>query len=253
MIACVIDDAYASGYHGGMSKQTVSSPTTQKTVPPKKKRWIRWVVVTVVIAVPFLLSLGAAGYYYARYQDLNKMSADQFSQRENEETIRAVARLYSLPKDEQPSIAAIKDKDAVKQQYPFLSQAENDDVLLLYKTAQLAILYRPSTGQLVKVGALNIQNTAKVKVIGTAAERQTAVKTLNDAKLAASDGGDAKTTPVGVTVVDLTGKNAALTAQVATALKGQVSALPAGEDKPSDADVLVIVGTTASDATNVAP
>lgn len=217
----------------------------QQLVSKKERSWIRWLIIAVAVLVPFLLVAGAGAYYYRQYTTLNKMTAEQFSQRENDKTIKAVAKLYSLPKDEQPSIAAIKDKEAVKKQYPFLSQAENDDILLLYKNAQLALLYRPSTKQLVKVGALNIQNSDKISVIGKLADRQAAVKTLTDAKLNSVDGGDAKASYVGITVVDVTGTNAALAAQVATSLKGQVAPLPSGEEKPADTAVLVIAGSAA--------
>lgn len=222
----------------------------KETITPNKKskKWLKRLLVALVIILPLVGTSVFGAVYYKKYKDLNAMTADQFSQRENAKTIKEVGKLYSLPKDEQPSIAAIKDKEAVKKQYPFLSQAENGDILLLYKDAQLAILYRPSTKQMVKVGALNIQGDQtsqqlKIGVIGKQAERQAVVKTLGDSKLSAVDSGDAKGNYATTTVVDISGKAAEQTAQVATAIKAQVGSMPAGEDKPAGIDILVIVGT----------
>lgn len=205
--------------------------------------------VALLIMALFAGSVAAALYYRKQYQQLDRMTAEQFSVRDNARVIKSVGKLYSLPKGEDPSIATIKDKDAVKKQYPFLEQAENGDALLLYQKAQLAILYRPSTKQLVKVGALNVQNsaTATIKVIGTATARAAVLKTLGDNKVTATDAGDAKTTHTGVTIVDVSGKNSTAANQLATLLKGQVGSLPAGEDAPaSGTDLLIVAG----DATN---
>lgn len=208
---------------------------------------VKYKVIGIVLVVLVLgASMATSLIYYRKYQELNRMTADQFSQRSNQKIIGKVSRLYSLPTDEQPSIATIKDKETVKKQYPFLSQAENDDILLLYQKAQLAILYRPSTGQLVKVGALNISDdkaaSARIKVIGAITDRENVGKLLTDSKLTFTQG-EAKSSYSGVTVVDLTGKNEAQAKNLATIVKGQVGSLPTGEDKPADVDLLIIAGS----------
>lgn len=51
-----------------------------------------------------------------------------------------------------------------------------------------------------------------------------------------------KSTYTTTILVDLTGKNATQTAYLAQKLKGKVGLLPSGEIKPSNADLLVILG-----------
>lgn len=200
--------------------------------------------VANVLVIVGLAAFG--GYYYRQYQHLksNPPSADAVAQQEVDKTVTAVAKLYNLPKDEKPTIATVKDKDATKKQYgAFFNNAENGDVSLIYSNAKLAILYRPSTNKIVNVSTVTIQNnTAKVKVIGTSSARKTVADTLKAQQLATTDGGDAKTPPTTITVVDLSGKNADEAKKIADTIKGTVGTLPAGEDKPTDADILIVAG-----------
>lgn len=212
-----------------------------KTIRLKQRKGLITVVV-VIIAALVVGGLGWSTWYYRnKYNQLNSMSGDQFAERENNRIIGDVGKLYSLPKDEQPSIATIKDKETVKKQYPFLSEAENGDTLLLYKDKQLAILYRSSTKQLVKVGALNIQDGPTVKVIGKADDRKAVEKALTDGKQAYTAEA-AKTDIRGVTVVDLSGKKADQAVALAAKVGGAVGTAPEGEAIPNDVDFVIYVG-----------
>lgn len=199
--------------------------------------WGIYSLVVVALAV-------FGGYYFMKYRHLNSMTADQFSQQQTDRIISSVGKLYSLPKNEQPDVATVKDKEALKKQYPFFDQAENADVVLIYKKAQIAILYRPSAEKIVKSGAVNVQSQLNVRVIGKTTDRQAVEQTLTAAKIAFTDGGEAKANYIGVSVVDLSGNNATQAKALADQLKGQVVAtLPAGEDKPDKTDILVISGS----------
>jgi hypothetical protein len=66
--------------------------------------------------------------------------------------LQKVGQLIQLPQNETPSMATINDAASAKAGQPFLKDAENGDVLIVYSTAGEAILYRPSTNKLVAVG-----------------------------------------------------------------------------------------------------
>ncbi len=198
----------------------------------------------VVLALIGLAAFG--GFYYNKYNDLKNSSPEKLQQAQLEDTVDAVGKLYALPKDEKPDIATVKDKEALKKQYPFFDQAENDDVVLIYKTAKVAILYRPSTKQLIKVGPVNIENGLSIRTIGSDAERASVEKLLTDNKLSFTSGGAAKTAVSGVIVIDLKGTNGDQAKKLAEIVKGTVGTLPAGEDKPADVDLLVISGPVAT-------
>jgi hypothetical protein len=51
-------------------------------------------------------------------------------------------------------VAAIADAAQAKLGQPFLADAENGDVLIVYQQAGEALLYRPSTNKLIAVGPI---------------------------------------------------------------------------------------------------
>ena len=137
----------------------------------KSKNLVKVSVVTVV-----LIALVAAGAWYGlKYRtersNLAKNYASALAQIETykqdpnaaakaqaDKTITNVDKLYSLPKDETPSVASVSDKGKLKSQ-PFFVNAENGDVTLIYSKAKLAILYRPSTDKIINVSSVTIQDT----------------------------------------------------------------------------------------------
>lgn len=215
-------------------------------VSSKQTSWSKQLLVIALIVLPFI-ALGAFGwYYYNQYQYLNRMTAEEFSQRDNDKIIKKIGKLISLPGDESPEIAVVKDKEALSDN-PFFEPAENGDYLIVYSEAKQAIIYRPSEDRLVKVGPLNVQDQVKVSVIGAKAEREVMVQKLVDLKLSATDGGDAKGSYGETAVVDVSGENATVASQIAAVLGGKVTSLPQGEDTPEDVDIIVIVGETAAE------
>jgi hypothetical protein len=208
-----------------------------------KKSVLKKTLVLAAILVPFLALVAFGGYYFKKYNDLSRMSAKDFQNRENGKVLKEVGTLYDLPKNEEPVIGYVSDKEALKKQYDFFNQAENGDITLIYQQAKLAILYRPSSKKIVNTAPLNIQNQQPViKVSGKESDRAAVEKLLNDNKLTFSAAGDPVGTYSGVIVVDVKGTNAQAAQNLAGLLKGRVEQLPAGETAPEGTDLLVIIG-----------
>lgn len=180
--------------------------------------------------------------YFQKYQQLNSMSAAEFEQRENDRVISKIAKLYTLPAEEQPEIAIVKDKEALRQN-PFFEQAENGDYVIIFRDAKLALLYRPGEDRLVKVGPLNVQDTTSIGVIGQEPDRRAVTEKLAKNQLVATDKGAAKGATTGILIVDLAGDKEQEAAKLAEIVGGKVGVLPAGEEKPSDVDLLIIAGS----------
>lgn len=124
------------------------------------------IIIAILIGLGFA---GAAGYYFVKYEDLNTKYKDVQTKYEDlskdpqavqaaevRKYIEEVGKVYDLPKDEEPSVATVKDKEQLKDQ-PFFTKAENGDITLIYSNAKIALLYRPSTKQLVNVSNVTIQ------------------------------------------------------------------------------------------------
>ncbi|MEK7602746.1 MAG: hypothetical protein AAB459_00685 [Patescibacteria group bacterium] len=192
--------------------------------------------------------------YYRRYQHLknNPPSATDLAQAEIDRYIAEVGKLYDLPKDEKPQVATVKDKEKLKDQ-PFFIKAENDDITLIYTGAKLAILYRPSTKQIVNVSTVTVQEPAKIKILGPEASRALVEKTLTESfknEASVSEKADAKGSYTGVIVVDLSGQKSDLAQKLATSLKGRVeTSLPSNEDKPNGIDIVIIASAPAATTT----
>jgi hypothetical protein len=213
----------------------------------KKSSWPKVLaIIGGTLLVIGLIIFG--GYFFKKYNDLKKNppSADQAAQVQIDRYISEVGKLYALPKNEKPSsVVTVKDKSKLNDQ-PFFDDAENGDVVLLFTKAKIGILYRPSTKKLINVRPLNVDSkNASIKIIGDQISREAAEKSIltkykDQVTIKAKT--DAKTNPVGITVVDVGGTHGQLAAQIASDLKGSVGNLPAGEEKPADVDILVITG-----------
>ena len=221
-----------------MAKETVKKRKLSRIVLP---------ILNVVLIVG-LIAFGVV--YFNKYTNLknNPPSQQQIDDANLKRYIKEVSKLYSLPKNETPTFARVRDKDQLKSQ-AFFAKAENGDVALIYTNSSLAVLYRPSTKQIINVQAVTAQSSKpSVKVIGKQTDRQAVEGQIksgfaNDTNVVT--GGDAKAEYSGIVVVDVSGKQADLAKKLADSLKGQVGTLPAGEDKPSGVDIVVIAGTTA--------
>jgi hypothetical protein len=69
--------------------------------------------------------------------------------------IARVGKLIQLPTGETPTMATISDAASAKAGQPFLANAANGDVLIVYQNAGVALLYRPSSDKLIAVGPID--------------------------------------------------------------------------------------------------
>lgn len=129
------------------------------------------VVSNIVLAVAII---AAGSWFFLKYRtersDMGKKLAEvnkelatlkqdpnAAAQAEADKVIEAVGKLYSLPKDEKPSVATVSDKAKLQDQ-PFFASAENGDITLIYSSAKIAILYRPSANKIINVSSVTIQD-----------------------------------------------------------------------------------------------
>lgn len=78
-------------------------------------------------------------------------------EQESQKLVDSVAKLLILPKDEEPTIATVKDLDKLKGQQ-FFTRAQLGDKVLIYSKAKKVILYRPSANQIIEVAPLTGDN-----------------------------------------------------------------------------------------------
>lgn len=223
----------------------------------------RQILIWAVAGLVLLVALGTGVYYYLQYQKAQQLLQNpaQRTQVESSELIEKIGSLIELPKDEQPTIATVSDVLKLKAQ-PFFAKAQNGDKVLIYEKAKKAVLYRPSTNKIIEFGPVNIGTSAQDSGSPTAtpapvtavlyngagksgAAAQAEVELKEEApNVTVSSKGNAKRSDYEKTIViDLTGNRKAEAEQIASILNGEIGQFPAGETKPENTDILVILGT----------
>lgn len=206
----------------------------------------------IIIALLLVAAAAPSYYFYNQYQKAQDTLKDP-QKAANEETkklVDEVGKLIELPKGEEPTVATITDKNKLKDQ-SFFAKAENGDKVVIFSKSQKAILYRPSTKKIIEVAPINLGTTQKIKIAlfnGTTATGLTKTAEtdlsgkVNNIEIVLKENAEKQNYDRTI-VVDLTGNNKTAAANIANALDGEVGNLPSGETKPSNTDVLVILGS----------
>lgn len=109
----------------------------------KKMALISGAILFVVLAV--------AGYFAWQYfNDTSRMNRETVARIKEE-----VARIYELPKEEEPSVAQLNDPSSLEGQ-EFYKAAQKGDYLLIYQKEQLALIYRDATKKLINVDHVEV-------------------------------------------------------------------------------------------------
>lgn len=216
------------------------------------------------IVFAFVLAFAPSYYFYTEKQKAQKMLQNPAAAT-NEETqklIAKVGKLIELPTDEEPTVATVSDPEKLKDQ-PFFAKAKNGDKLLIYNNAKKAILYDPVSNKIIEVAPVNIgtqsataststvspipqmvrffllNGTAKVGLTKTYEE--TLKKAIPGAVVA--DRNNAKKNDYTKTIlIDISGTEDKEVEQISKLLGIPVEKLPDGEEKPANADFLIILG-----------
>ncbi|MHB8860609.1 MAG: hypothetical protein ACYC48_02640 [Minisyncoccota bacterium] len=126
-----------------------------RSIPAIIRRFVRFVraylLWSTALAMLVVIALAFEAGRYSVYR-----THPEFSRAEQAQAIlEKVGHLIQLPQGETPTMATISDASAVKKGQPFLSNAANGDILIVYSNAAEALLYRPSTDKLIAVGPVN--------------------------------------------------------------------------------------------------
>lgn len=135
-----------------------SQPPTEEPKAPRKKLSLKlpkklspWLLVVALL----LFSI----FMFVQYRDAKHKiasSAPAAANKQVEDVLTKVGKLIILPKDEKPgSVQTVSDIDKLKG-LEFFINAQKGDKLIVYTKSKKAILYRPSTNQLVNVAPVTV-------------------------------------------------------------------------------------------------
>ena len=127
------------------------------------KIWLRFLIAhkkkLLLVAVFFVFVVSAISSQ--RILSLfDKKTAARVAQKNAEQVISDVAKIYDLPTDEEPTLATVSDTKKLADQ-PFFAKAQQDDRVLFFPKSKKAILYRPSTNKIIEVSSLSLPNATE--------------------------------------------------------------------------------------------
>jgi hypothetical protein len=235
---------------------------------PMKKPNLSGKMPLILGGLLLTIAIAPSYYFYSQYRTAQRKLTDpNFAVNEEVKSVmNKVGRLIVLPPGETPTIATISDFEKLKDK-PFFSNAKNGDKLLIFSNAKKAILYDPGADKIVDVGPVNLpQPTLTQTSTPSGSIAPTVSKTL---KIVLYNG----TQTIGLTntfeknykdkmpntevvdkdnsknnnydktiIIDLTSSHKEDIAKLSKSIGADVSSLPAGEVKPQNADILIILG-----------
>lgn len=221
-------------------------------IPRFGSKWVNIASITLVT-----VAIIVASFYFLQYQKSQKLlqNPEAQAQLETEKLLKEVGKVYALPGGT-PTVATVSDRSKLSDQQ-FFASSQNGDKVLIYTDAKKAILYRPSTGQVIEVGPITIQDkkasesakvTDKVSVAvyngtsRTGLTKSASEKIAQNAAYSIGERTNASRKDFKETIViDVSGKNKAASEALAELLGAKIETIPAGENIPTS-DLLVVLG-----------
>ncbi len=131
--------------------QTADVVVNEKPRSSKKLRLLTFLMSCLAVS-----GFVAAGIIYFQYSNLqNKLSLASTPTLVDETKVLTarISQVLLLPSDELPTVATVSDPEKLKDQ-AFFANSMTGDKVLIYSKSQKAILYRPSSGQIIEVAPL---------------------------------------------------------------------------------------------------
>lgn len=204
---------------------------------------------TLIAGAVIVLLLVASGTLFWKYRQL-KTNPNAANEATSKRVLASLGEHYQLPTGEEPTIAQVQDKSKLDGQ-EFYKHAQNGDYIIIYSKAKTALLYRESLNKIINVGPVSFNTTKPIVALlnGSGAEDKlkaasTALGGLAEQISLSGTSADAKNKATSKTIViDVSGKFAVQAKTIADKLGGSVeSNLPNGENAPTGADIVVLVG-----------
>ncbi len=129
------------------------SDKRQSDFKPRKllnRKNLPWLVVSLLVLV--------IAFLFLQYRSAqHKLQANNTQQVKS--LIAKVRKLVVVPADEIPTVATVVHADKLKSQ-TFFQNANDGDKVLVYSREKEAILYRPSSNQIVTIAPVNVTPTS---------------------------------------------------------------------------------------------
>ena len=107
-------------------------------------RRLPWILIGLLVIISLFLFV----QYREAQSKLHSPQAAAANSKQVNDTLAKLAKLVIVPTDETPTVVTVADPAKLKNQ-TFFAHAKAGDKVIVYARAKQAILYRPSTNQIV--------------------------------------------------------------------------------------------------------
>lgn len=117
--------------------------------------------IIFILFLLFVVSAGAAVYFYMQYQDTQE-AISKTEEQQNAELVKAVSQHVVLPANEEPAIATVSNAEEVRGQ-EFFRNAQNGYKVLVFQGSGFAVLYDPERDKIVNLAQLDVGSVSGVQ------------------------------------------------------------------------------------------
>lgn len=216
--------------------------------------------IVPVLFITGLITLVLCIYFFVQYQRANKLlqSPHAAMVQEGDEIMQIIRPIIHIKNDEKPTIATVADKTKLVGQ-PFFERTENGDKVLIFKTSNTVVLFRPSIKKVIAVSSIpqgekttlpttSQNNTAPLRVTvlngsrvnGVAKKTAEAILQKIENVTIVKEETAEKKTYTKAQIVYTSPSSQPIASQIAELINGEITTkLPEGESN-FDADIVVI-------------
>lgn len=139
------------------------SSAEQHSMPPRKKRSTKKLVLWIIGLMVLLGSIGTAGYFYMKYQDVKDDPKSVITEKNQAETTRVLESLKKnllITETDAPTVARVEEPEKLqKSNQEFYKDIQKGDYLVIFP--KRAIIFRESINQIINIAP--IISTADLK------------------------------------------------------------------------------------------
>ena len=134
---------------GSPTPTPAPQPVPPPVLPPKKpRRWGKRLFIAVILLAAIAAVFYACLFAFSKYKQSNGTA----NTNNPTDVVVEVGKLMLLPA-ETPTIAVVSDLTKLQGQ-KFFANAHQGDIVLMYATAQKAVLYSPSKNMIIEVAPI---------------------------------------------------------------------------------------------------
>ncbi len=145
----------------------------------KRIQFSQFYIIPVLFIVG-LITLVLCIYFFVQYQRTQALlnSPSELIKQQGDEILQIISPVIHISHNETPTIATVADKSKLMSQ-PFFERAENGDKVLIFRSSNTVVLYRPTLKKVIAVSTIPKEQQVTTQPVKQTDEKPVQVTVLN--------------------------------------------------------------------------